>query len=159
VPVPIDHPEEYDFDILRQYVKLFPEQALAILISTYFSYLAVPLSDEDEKPTPAASLDDVFSAILVRFVLLHAASAPIDLVKQKTEEALQSSIFARKVMAEVYLYDQDYQTTVTVSEAGLELVNVHRVDTGSDLTLYVTFRFTARNPIDDLCSVSEKRSM
>lgn len=109
--------EEYDFDILCQYIKLFPEQALAKLISTYLAYLGVPLSDEDEKPTPITSLDDVFSAIL------------------KTEEALQSSIFARKVMAEVYLHDQDYQTTVTVSEAGLELVNVHRVDTGSELTL------------------------
>jgi hypothetical protein len=52
-------------------------------------------------------------------------------------------------MAEVYLHDQDYQATVTVSEAGLELVNVHRVDTGSDLTLYVTFRFTAKSLIGD----------
>lgn len=146
MPVPIDRPEDYDFDILRQYVKLFPEQALARLISTYLAYLSVPLPDEDEKSTPTASLDDVFSAILVRFVLLHPACAPVDLTKQKTEEALQSSIFARKVMAEVYLYDQDYQTTVTVSEAGLELVNVHRVDTGSDLTLYVAFRFTAQKP-------------
>jgi len=146
VPVPIDHPEEYDFDVLRQYVKLFPEQVLARLISTYLAYLGVPLSDEDEKPAPTASLDDVFSTISVRFVLLPPACVPVDLAKQKTEEALQSSIFARKVMAEVYLHDQDYQSTVTVSEAGLELVNVHRVDTGSDLTLYVTFRFTAQEP-------------
>jgi superkiller protein 3 len=146
VPVPIDHTEEYDFDILRQYIKLFPEQALARLIFTYLAYLGVPLSDEDEKPTPTASLDDVFSAISVRFVLLHPACAHVDLAKQKTEEALQSSIFARKVMAEVYLHDQDHQTTVTVSEAGLELVNVHRVDTGSDLTLYVTFTFAAQRP-------------
>ena len=146
MPVLIDHPEEYDFDILRQYVKLFPEQVLARLISTYLASLGVPLSDEAEKPTPTASLDDVFSTISVRFVLLHPACAPVDLAKQKTEEALQSSIFARKVMAEVYLHDQDYQATVTVSEAGLELVNVHRVDTGSDLTLYVTFRFTALKP-------------
>ena len=143
MPVPIDHPEEYDFDILRQYVKLFPEQALARLMSTYLAYLGVPLSDEDEKSTPTASLDDVFGVISV---LLDPARAPVDLAKQKTEEALQSSIFARKVMAEVYLHDQDYQTTVTISEAGLELVNIHRVDTGSDLTLYVTFRFTAQKP-------------
>jgi len=143
VHIPIDHPEEYDLDILRQYVKLFPEQALAKLVSTYLAYSDVPLSDEDETPTPTATLDDIFGTISVRFVLLHPAFAPVDLARQKTEEALQSSIFARKVMAEVYLHDQDYQATVTVSEAGLELVNVHRVDTGSDLTLYVTFRFTA----------------
>jgi hypothetical protein len=81
VPVLIDHAEEYDFDILRQYVKLFPEQVLARLISTYLAYLGVPLSDEDEKPTPTVSLDDVFSTILVRFVLLHPACAPVDLAK------------------------------------------------------------------------------
>lgn len=40
-------------------------------------------------------------------------------------------------MTELYLHDQDYQTTITVSEAGLELVNRHRDDTGSDLVLYV----------------------
>jgi superkiller protein 3 len=144
--VPIDHPEEYDFDVLGQYVKLFPEHPLSRLISTYLAYLGVLLSDEDEKPKPTASLDDVFSAISVRFILLNPACAPVDLSKQKTEEALQSSIFARMVMAEVYLHDQDYQATVAVSEAGLELVNAHRVDTGSDLTLYVTFRFTSHTP-------------
>ncbi len=49
-------------------------------------------------------------------------------------------------MTEVYLYDQDYEATIVVSEAGLELVNTHRVDTGSDLTLCVTFRFTTQMP-------------
>lgn len=71
MPVPIDHPEEYDYDILRQYVKLFPEQALAKLISTYLTYLGVPLLDEDEKPTPTVSLDNVFIAISVRCVLFR----------------------------------------------------------------------------------------
>lgn len=52
-------------------------------------------------------------------------------------------------MTEVYLHDQDYEATIMVSEAGLELVNVHRVDTGSDLSLYVTFRFTAQSLICD----------
>jgi hypothetical protein len=40
-------------------------------------------------------------------------------------------------MVGVYLHDEDYQTTITVSEAGLELVNGHRDDTGSDLVLCV----------------------
>lgn len=60
-------------------------------------------------------------------------------------------------MTEVYLHDQDYEATVTVSEAGLELVNVHRVDTGSDLTLYVTFRLTAQSLICD--SVQYQKSV
>jgi hypothetical protein len=68
---------------------------------------------------------------------MRLACASIDFTKKETESDLQSSIFARRVMAEVYLHDQDYQATITVSEAGLELVNGHRDDTGSDLILYV----------------------
>jgi hypothetical protein len=40
-------------------------------------------------------------------------------------------------MSEVYLQDQNYQDTIDVSEAGLELVNKHREDNASDLKLYV----------------------
>ncbi|KAI9511143.1 TPR-like protein, partial [Russula earlei] len=109
--------EGYDFDILRQYLQLFPSEPLARLIQTHLGYLGVPFSDEEELVVPSASLDDVFGAI------------------SETESALQASIFARRVMAEVYLHDQDYQATITVSEAGLELVNGHRDDTGSDLGL------------------------
>jgi hypothetical protein len=61
--------EGYDFDILRQYQKLFPDQVLARLIRTYLAYMGVTLSDGEEKtPTPPASLDDMFSAISVRIV-------------------------------------------------------------------------------------------
>jgi len=128
--------EEYDFEILRQYLELFPDEALARLIKTYLAYLGVPISDEDEEPaTPSATLDDVFKVISV------------------TELALQSSIFARRVMAEVYLHDQDFQTTSAVSEAGLELVNGHRADTGSDLILYVTSQ--SKSLIDDSAQCSK----
>src|SRR5260221_4946597 len=66
-----------------------------------------------------------------------ACVVSLNFTKQETESALQSSIFARRVMAEVYLHDQDYPTTITVSEAGLELANRHRDDSCSDLALYV----------------------
>src|SRR5579863_5485593 len=71
---------------------------------------------------------------------MHLTCASVDFTNQETESALQSSMFARRVMAEVYLHDEDHQTTITVSEAGLELVNGHRDDTGSDLILYVVAR-------------------
>lgn len=63
-----DRPSEgYDFHILRQYQQLFPDQALVRLIQTYLAYVGVPLSDEEEEtPTPSASLDDVFTIISVR---------------------------------------------------------------------------------------------
>ena len=69
VHVLINHPGEYDFDILRQYLQLFPNQALAKLIQTYLAHLGVPLSDEEEETvTPSSSLDDVFKVISVRSV-------------------------------------------------------------------------------------------
>ena len=46
-------------------------------------------------------------------------------------------------MSEVYLVDQDYQATISVSDAGLELVTKYRENTGSDLTLYVTLPLKA----------------
>jgi hypothetical protein len=70
----------------------------------------------------------------------YFARSPLDFIEQDTATALQSSIFARRLISEVYLQDQDYQVTITVSEAGLELVNKHQEDTGSDLMLYVNFR-------------------
>ncbi len=44
-------------------------------------------------------------------------------------------------MSEVYLFDQDYQATISASEAGLELVNGYRNNTGSDLALYVILQW------------------
>jgi hypothetical protein len=58
-------------------------------------------------------------------------------------------------MSEVYLLDQDYQATISVCEAGLELANRHRKNTGSDLTLYVIFQL--KNVANDH-SVFENRS-
>jgi hypothetical protein len=72
----VDRPEGYNFDILRQYLKLFPNEALARLIQTYLAYLGVPLSSEETATTPSSSLDDVFRAISVRFrclPILHAS--------------------------------------------------------------------------------------
>lgn len=54
-------------------------------------------------------------------------------------------------MSEVYLVDQDYQATISVCEAGLELVNRHRKHTGSDLTLYVILQ--PKDLADDSLSV------
>lgn len=78
----IDLSEEYNFDLLRQYQKLFPNEALAGLIQTYLAYLGVPLSDEEEEtPTPSASLDDVFRTISVCIVPMHLVCTSIDFTK------------------------------------------------------------------------------
>ena len=138
----INRLEGYGFDTLRHYSKLFPHEALARLIQAYLVYLGIPLTDDDDETTtaPSSSLDDVFSVISVRFRFIHIPQHLTRLHEQETAFALETSIIARRVMSEVYLLDQDYQTTISVSEAGLELVNRYRDNTGSDLTLYVTLQ-------------------
>ena len=73
----VDRPEGYDFDILRQYLKLFPNEALSRLIQTYLAYLGVPLSSEETATAPSGSLDDVFGAISVRFRSLPSLHASL----------------------------------------------------------------------------------
>ncbi|KAF8270248.1 TPR-like protein [Lactarius quietus] len=110
--------EGYDFETLRHYSALFPREALTRLIRAYFVFLGLPLSDEDETTTTrSGSADDMFSVI------------------SETASALASSIIAQRIMSEMYLLDQDYQATISVCEAGLELVKRHRNNTGSDLIL------------------------
>jgi hypothetical protein len=69
-------PEGYDFNILRQYLTLFPNEALTTLIRTYLAYLGVPLANEEETPiAPSGSLDDVFRVISVRYRCIHILHA------------------------------------------------------------------------------------
>jgi hypothetical protein len=73
----INSPEGYDFDTLRHYSILFPNEALTRLIQAYLVYLGVPLSDDDDETTTtrSVSLDDMFSVISVRFRFVLAPLA------------------------------------------------------------------------------------
>jgi hypothetical protein len=76
IHISINCPEGYDFDILRQYLKLFPNEALTRLIQTYLAYLGIPLSSEEETATtPSGPLDDVFGAISVSYRCNHISHA------------------------------------------------------------------------------------
>jgi len=65
------------------------------------------------------------------------ACVSLDFTQRKPNQPYNRRSSLKRVMAELYLHNQDYQTTITLSEAGLELVNKHRDDTGFDLVLYV----------------------
>ena len=64
--------EQYDFEILRQFVQLFPETPRANLIRGYFGYTGIPLiddSDDEEEGSPqqnGGSLDGYVDIIIVR---------------------------------------------------------------------------------------------
>lgn len=68
----ISSSDGYDFDTLRHYSILFPNEALTRLIQAYLVYLGVYLSDDDEvTSTRSVSLDDMFCVISVRLRFPH----------------------------------------------------------------------------------------
>ncbi|KAI0633616.1 TPR-like protein [Trametes polyzona] len=100
--------EDYDFGILRQYMEIFYASPLAKLLRAYFTYMAIPLGEEDEEedqavPEPDPDVDYVEIMI-------------------ETFTDLGDSILAHRIIAELYEQDADYENAIKVSESGLELV-------------------------------------
>ena len=68
----INSSDGYDFDTLRRYSILFPNEALTRLIQAYLVYLGVPILDDNESiTTRSVSLDDTFSVVSVRLRSPH----------------------------------------------------------------------------------------
>lgn len=65
------HPEEYEYDTLRQYLRLFPTLPLGSMIKGYLLYFGIPLEeeeedDEDVEKAPASAGDeDPFDLVMV----------------------------------------------------------------------------------------------
>ncbi|OBZ66566.1 Superkiller protein 3 [Grifola frondosa] len=97
--------EGYDFNILRQYIQLFPSSPLTRLLIGYFGYMSIPLSREDnESPDQDENEEDFADMIIDAF------------------GSLSDSILAHRVMAELYEQEADLENTIKVAEGGLELV-------------------------------------
>lgn len=67
--------EDYDFDVLRQFIELFPSTHMAQLLRAYLQYMGIPLrEDEDEEPPRHDDADDEFDQIEIMMVhrRLHA---------------------------------------------------------------------------------------
>ena len=47
-------PEDYDYEILRQFIHLFPTSALAKFVKAYFDYYAIPLAAQEEEEEAGA---------------------------------------------------------------------------------------------------------
>ncbi|KAI0063698.1 superkiller protein 3 SKI3 [Artomyces pyxidatus] len=113
--------EGYDYDILAQFRRLFPSAPLSHLVRGFFLYMDIkPSEDEgeasDDGSEPAPD-EDAFD------IMLEAAAN------------LQTSIIAQRILAEVYLWEMDYQNAMLTAEAGLDLVRRQVEDTGTDIPL------------------------
>lgn len=53
---------------MKQFMALFPTSPMTLLLGGYFSYIGVPMSDEDDKPLVALE-DDCFDTVVVSMIL------------------------------------------------------------------------------------------
>jgi len=134
------HTEGYDFASLRQFIKLFPLHPLTKLLKGYFAHISEPLPMEDGNENDSNSLstqldEDSFDMVLVRILSLPAYFYPHASIDQDGFTALPGSIFAHRIVAELYLLEEDYQNAIRMSESGLELVRRSETDNATKLTL------------------------
>ncbi|TFK87083.1 TPR-like protein [Polyporus arcularius HHB13444] len=111
--------EDYDFDLLRSFITLFPDSSLTQLLRAYFGYIGVPLTDEEEneEPTP----EDADEELDYVDTMMDAFSS------------LEDSILAHRIIAELYEQEADYQNAIKTSESGLELVRRVEQDWGRSI--------------------------
>ncbi|PIL34098.1 hypothetical protein GSI_03809 [Ganoderma sinense ZZ0214-1] len=99
--------EDYDFNLLRQFIGLFPRSPLMKLVRAYFEYMSVPLSEDEDEDVPTPLAEDEADYI---DIMMDAFSS------------LGDSILAHRIIGGLYQQEADYENTIKVSESGLELV-------------------------------------
>jgi superkiller protein 3 len=128
--------EGYDFTSLRQFISLFPSRPLTKLLKGYFAYIGAPLPREDQEDQESLSIqqeEDSFDVVLVRIL---TASTYVGLIcfDQDAFTALSESIFANRIVADIYLKEEDYHNAIRMAESGLELVRRSEIDNAKTLT-------------------------
>ena len=128
--------EGYDFTSLRQFIRLFPSRPLTKLLKGYFAYIGAPLPRENQEDQESLSIqqeEDSFDVVLVRIL---TASTYVGLIcfDQDAFTALSESIFANRIVADIYLKEEDYHNAIRMAESGLELVRRSETDNAKTLT-------------------------
>ncbi|KAG6862290.1 hypothetical protein C0995_015987 [Termitomyces sp. Mi166 len=110
---------EYDRELVKQFIEIFPSSPVSSLLKGYFLYMNIPLSDaeDDVEDVPVTKLEeeDPFDTILNAF-----ATVP-------------NSNIANRVLSELYVTELDYQNAIKAAESGLELLNRHEKSTSRKL--------------------------
>ncbi|KDR75408.1 hypothetical protein GALMADRAFT_98862 [Galerina marginata CBS 339.88] len=112
-----EDPSEYDRGHVREYIKLFPDSALASLFIGYFAYKGERLSDDEET-------EEIFNA---------NDEDPVDTILNASL-TLPDSIIASRLSGDVYLTESDHENAIKTSKQGLQKLNRLESDTGKRLS-------------------------
>ena len=144
-------------------MRLFPSTHYTRLVRAYFTYSEIPLKEDDEsdtednEPTTTAEAEqtDPIEEIIVCLFASLCFGCDVDpyviasVPPQSSVGLLPRSIFAHRILSEVYLYEEDYQNAIPVAEKGLSLVVRHEASTAVKLPKCVLFPFFVFSKVAD----------
>ncbi|KAG6878535.1 hypothetical protein C0993_004433 [Termitomyces sp. T159_Od127] len=110
---------EYDREIVRQFIDIFPSSPVSSSLKGYFLYMNISLSDaeDDDEDVPPSKPED---------------EDPFDMILNAYATIPHSNI-ATRVLSELYVTEVDYQNAMKAAESGLELLNRYEKSTGRKL--------------------------
>nr|ASF90201.1 hypothetical protein SPAR04661 [Bartheletia paradoxa] len=109
---------DYPVDLLSRFIGLFPETPLGKVVRGYLQFygLDAPSDTEEKPPAVDDEAEDPFGLILAGY------------------DSTPTSIFSHRVLAQVYLEEQDYESTISFAQAASDLLIQLRKDIGSSLS-------------------------
>jgi superkiller protein 3 len=109
----MEHLEDYNHETFSRYIGLFPESPLASFLRGYLSvYNAGAQQDEHEE---GSCHEDPYELMMDAFT------------------SLQNDLFPTRVIADIYLQDQDYRNSAKLAEIGLEIVRKIEINDSTTL--------------------------
>ncbi|KAH9485295.1 Superkiller protein 3 [Psilocybe cubensis] len=107
---------EYGRNYVQQYIRLFPESALASAFKGYFSYRRETLFEGEEDAELYTLTDE----------------DPVDTLLNAFAN-LPDSVLMARLLGDVYLEEKDYENAIKISKQGLQLLSRLEFDIGKHL--------------------------
>ncbi|KAF9071064.1 TPR-like protein [Rhodocollybia butyracea] len=106
---------DYDYALLQEFMELFPSHSLTALLTGYFIYMHIPMSDEDQ--------DSVVEDSEVGYDMILEAYP-----------SLSTSLIASHIVGEIYLLEADYENAIQAADKGLQILATFELENGIKLT-------------------------
>jgi len=125
--------KQWDVGILREFIEFFPDNGLAKVLK---GFLASEISPFEKEESPEEDLDtaSVSKGTDVTDITVDVAAQDRLILMAEGLDMARSSPIAHRIMADLYLMMEEYESTVDVARKGLLNVNELIRRTGSKLT-------------------------
>ncbi|KAK2467787.1 hypothetical protein APHAL10511_000082 [Amanita phalloides] len=106
----------YDRQLLQDFLKLFPNALITKLLNGFFTYMGLtPLGDDKDNDFASLGAEECYNVILDTFA------------------GISGNLFANRVLAEVYLKEEEYENAIRTADRALGLLEGRERDIGINL--------------------------